>query len=183
MTFLSNGLGKIDLHQEPRTCEIDLSLSREDTKLTDVSQFLADTDTYNQNLLKLVKYCHVSQVAHKLQGFVEKYKDSAGEPDKPRKGVGAFLETIQKKETSKSDTKTRDENRKPGAENLKPGENTRKPGSSPLLGVVEFLSTLATNFGDSRIVVKFSNKLAGNNRGVKGWTEVGKFTELELQNK
>merc|ERR1740128_722431 len=130
--------------QEPTT------FKKEETKLTNVSAFLCDTDTYNQNLLKLVKYCHVSQIAHKLQGFVEKYKDGA-EADKPQKGVGAFLDSLQTK---------KDQQEQPVNTEVK-SEN-RKPGSSPLLGIVEFLATLATNFADSRIVVKFDTKLAGS---------------------
>jgi len=124
---------------------------REETKLTDVSQFLADSETYNQNLLKLVKYCHVSQIAHKLHSFMEKYKPSNQPSAQPqKKGVGAFLESLKSKESAKESEDIR-----------KPDEN-RRPGSSPLLGIVEFLSTLATNFGDSRIVVKSSTKLTGS---------------------
>jgi len=139
--YLGGGAGKGP--QEPTT------FKKEETKLTDVSAFLCDTDTYNQNLLKLVKYCHVSQIAHKLQGFVEKYKDGAA-ADKPQKGVGAFLDSLQTKKDQEQpvNTEVKSEN--------------RKPGSSPLLGIVEFLATLATNFADSRIVVKFDTKLAGS---------------------
>ena len=70
--------------------------------------------------------------------------------EETKKGVGAFLESIQKK--------AHQDNSKPEVKI----EVLRKPGSSPLLGVVEFLSTLATNFGDSRIVIKSGQTLAGS---------------------
>ena len=38
--------------------------------MMDVSEFLVDTDVYNQNLLKLVKYCNTSQIPFKLQGKI-----------------------------------------------------------------------------------------------------------------
>ena len=38
----------------------------------------------------------------------------------------------------------------------------RKPGSSPLMGVVEFLNTLATNFADSKYVKLFLTYILGN---------------------
>ena len=124
---------------------------REKTKLSTVSEFLADTDTYNQNILKLVKYCNVSQISHKLQGFAEKYNPAVDPTrvEETKKGVGAFLESIQKK------------NQDSPKQEIKTDGEPRKPGSSPLLGIVEFLSTLATNFGDSRIVIKTGSTLAG----------------------
>lgn len=124
---------------------------REKTKLSTVSEFLADTDTYNQNILKLVKYCNVSQISHKLQGFVEKYNPAVDPTrvEETKKGVGAFLESIQKK------------NQDSPKQEIKTDGEPRKPGSSSLLGIVEFLSTLATNFGDSRIVIKTGSTLAG----------------------
>ncbi len=39
--------------------------------MMDVSEFLVDTDVYNQNLIKLVKYCNTSQIPFKLQGRCE----------------------------------------------------------------------------------------------------------------
>jgi len=140
--------------------------SREETKLIEVSEFLSETETYNQNLLKLVKYCNISQIAHKLQGFSEKYPGSEQSiPSQPQKrGVGAFLQNLHTNKSGKVVQQTPDPpSVKSNSAATTPAadqENTR-PGSAPLMGVVEFLSTLATNFGDSRVVIKRANTLAG----------------------
>ena len=44
--------------------------AREETKLVEISAFLSETQIYNLNLLKLIKYCNISQICYKLNGFV-----------------------------------------------------------------------------------------------------------------
>ena len=90
-----------------------------------------------------------------MHSFAEKYKTTDGPAsEEPKKGVGAFLQSLKAKESIAAKATE--------AETSKPDENRRPAGSSPLLGIVEFLATLATNFGDSRIVVKSSTKLNGS---------------------
>ena len=90
-----------------------------------------------------------------FSGFVEKYpKDDTSEQDATKKGIGAFLKTLQNKEPTKKTTENVEN------QNKVKSDETRRPVSSPLMGIVEFLSTLATNFGDSRIVVKFASRLS-----------------------
>jgi len=133
------------------------SYVREETKMMDVSEFLVDTDVYNQNLIKLVKYCNTSQIPFKLQGFSEKYKtDEGANTEQPKTGVSAFLKNIKKNENTSTKENEKEINQQVVDEN-------RKPGSSPLMGVVEFLNTLATNFADSKILVRKTPTLSGAN--------------------
>ena len=45
---------------------IDRLFCREETRLQSVADFLSDTAIYNQNLLKLVKYCNISKICNKV---------------------------------------------------------------------------------------------------------------------
>jgi len=140
------------------------TIVKEETKMMNVSQFLVDTDVYNQNLLKLVKYCNASQIPHKLHAFSEMYKttDTNVSNNQPATGVTAFLDKMKTKEVVKKKGLTRNAESEDAAtvadENKKPGG-----GSSPLLGIVEFLNTLATNFADSKILVTQTKTLSDAN--------------------
>ena len=100
---------------------------KEETSLVQVADFLTSTEIYNLQLLKLIKYCHVSQICHKLTGFAERYKSENKEASTQSKtGVTAFLSSLKESSKESQVEKENDENRS-------------RPVGSPLLGVVELL--------------------------------------------
>jgi len=137
-------------------------VTQDKTELLNVMEFLSVTETYNLNLFRLIKYCNVSQICHKLHGFVEKYQPPqvlTPQDTNASSGVQAFLKSINK------DTKKADKNDKKAAEDVKSDDGSKKSeggGSttSPLLRLVELLSTLASCRGDSRVVVRSSKNMA-----------------------
>ena len=116
---------------------------KEETSLVQVADFLTSTEIYNLQLLKLIKYCHVSQICHKLTGFAERYKseNKVQGSTQSKTGVTAFLSSLKE--------------RKEGAhvEKGEEKENSSRPVGSPLLGVVELLSSLALTQGEARLVI------------------------------
>ena len=127
--------------------------AKEETKLVDVSEFLSESQIYNLDLFKLIKYCNVSQICHKLNGFVEKYKSGNSENVQPeKKGVSAFLSSIKNSSDSKEansetivkETATNSENR---------------PPSNCLQSIVEILNCLCMENGESRMVMTTGARL------------------------
>ena len=113
---------------------------KEETSLVQVADFLTSTEIYNLQLLKLIKYCHVSQICHKLTGFAERYKSEGASSAQSKTGVTAFLSSLKESKGSLVEKETvKDEN--------------SKPAGSPLLGVVEILSSLALTQGEARLVI------------------------------
>ena len=125
--------------------------AREETKLVETSVFLSETQIYNLDLLKLIKYCNISQICYKLNGFAEKYKPSqSGDNKEVRSGVSQFLQSINKKETASTSSSAATET-VVGDENSAPG-NCLQP-------VVDLLSCLCMNHGEARLVVSSGPRL------------------------
>ena len=128
--------------------------AKEETRLIDIGEFLSESQIYNQDLLKLIKYCNVSQICHKLNGFVEKYKPSNCENvEHVKTGVSAFLDSINKS----GDTKGRDNVKKPD-EAVEVSEENRAPNNC-LQSLVELLSCLCMDHGEARMVVTSGRRL------------------------
>jgi hypothetical protein len=78
-------------------------------------------------------------------------------------GVTAFLKSVnQKKERKPEEVEPGQHDNGPPAENK---ENKGGTGGSPLQAVVELMNTLATNFDDSRIVIKTAPSMKGTYLG------------------
>ena len=66
---------------------IDRLFCREETRLQSVADFLSDTAIYNQNLLKLVKYCNISKICNtstikvRLRTITEKFSPGSAPLD------------------------------------------------------------------------------------------------------
>ena len=112
---------------------------KEETNLVQVADFLTSTEIYNLQLLKLIKYCHTSQICHKLTGFAERYK-SDNNSTQPKTGVNAFLSSLKESQGGSKPDEERE-------------NNVGKTMGSPLLGVVELLSSLALTQGEARLVI------------------------------
>ena len=125
--------------------------AREETKLIETSVFLSETQIYNLDLLKLIKYCNISQICYKLNGFVEKYKPKSSDNKEVRSGVSQFLQTINKKEAASSSSGVTAEIVVEPDENAAPG-NCLQP-------VVDLLSCLCMNHGEARLVVTSGPRL------------------------
>ena len=132
-----------------------------ETKLIDVSEFLSNSQIYNLELLKLIKYCNVSQICHKLNGFVEKYKPSNSEnvstPTVVKSGVSAFLKSIKTNQNA-STTKEKevaDISVQEGSSNV---EN--KPPTNCLQSLVDVLNCLCMDHGEARMVITTGSRLA-----------------------
>eukprot|EP00092_Neocalanus_flemingeri_P036060 GFUD01039260.1.p1 GENE.GFUD01039260.1~~GFUD01039260.1.p1 ORF type:complete len:444 (-),score=138.63 GFUD01039260.1:215-1546(-) len=121
--------------------------AKEETSLIEVADFLSESQIYNLSLFRLIKYCNVSQICHKLKGFVEKYQPSASVTNsKPVKsGVGTFLSSINKTEKKE--------------EAVVPDNNENRPPSNSLQSLVELLSSLSMNHGEARMVLTKGSKL------------------------
>jgi len=123
--------------------------NKEETSLVEVADFLTSTEIYNLQLLKLIKYCHVSQICHKLTGFAERYKsENKGSSTQSKSGVTAFLSSLKEKKEGSQVEKEEEK------------ENSSRPVGSPLLGVVELLSSLALTQGEARLVISRSPRLS-----------------------
>ena len=126
--------------------------TRAETRLVDTAEFLATSQIYNLDLLKLIKYCNVSQICHKLNGFVEKYKGCEDENAAPVKtGVSAFLSSINKK-GDQGDSKAKEAPAAVTDENRPPVINSLQP-------LVEVLSCLCLDHGEARMVVTSGPRL------------------------
>lgn len=115
------------------------------SKLYNIEDFetVAEIDTVN--IFDLVNFIKKSKLMHKLRGYVEKYEEdlSLKKPEEEKKGVTAFLESLQKK--NKVESK---ENPVEFASEL-----DKEQPTSPLIVINSFLETLRTNCADGRIFV------------------------------
>ena len=130
--------------------EISNQTAKEETSLIEVGAFLSESQIYNLDLTKLIKYCNVSQICHKLSGFVEKYQPSKTVSNvKPEKsGVGSFLSSIKNNDKKEDVIVAESTN------------NENKPPSNSLQSLVELLSCLSMNHGEARMVLTKGPKLA-----------------------
>ena len=130
--------------------EITNQCAKEETNLIEVADFLSESQIYNLDLFRLIKYCNVSQICHKLNGFVEKYQPSASVTNsKPVKtGVGSFLSTINKADKKEEVVTANSEN------------NENRPPANSLQSLVELLSSLSMKHGEARMVLTKGPKLA-----------------------
>lgn len=115
------------------------------TKLYTIEDFEAMADIDTLNIFDLIDFIHKSKLVHKLRGFVEKYENDppVTEAIENKKGVTAFLESLQKKDNPEKKevvTKT-------------PTQSEKEQISSPLMIITSFLETLKTNCSDGRIFV------------------------------
>ena len=98
-----------------------------------IVDFMSDTEIFNLNLVKLVKYIERSKIGFKLRGFSQRNFD-----DKPAavavKGVGAFLASLNKAEEPKPEPEVPKEN--------VPATDSQPVTSSPIFLVDEFLRSL-----------------------------------------
>ena len=126
--------------------------AREETKLIDISVFLSESQIYNLDLLKLIKYCNVSQICYKLNGFVEKYKPSQSSNNKVevKSGVSQFLKSINSKEAASSVGTVREP---------EPVSDENTAPTNCLQPVVELLSCLCLGQGEARMVVSSGPRL------------------------
>ena len=124
--------------------------AKEETKLVDVSEFLSESQIYNLDLFKLIKYCNISQICHKLNGFVEKYKSTNTENvPHQKKGVSAFLQSINSKPEKKVEE---------AAVVVAPSDENKAPNNS-LQSLVDVLSCLTMDHGEARMVMTSGRRL------------------------
>ena len=131
--------------------EITQEGSKEVVNMREVADFLSETQIYNLDLYRLIKYCNVSQISHKLNGFIEKYNPTRSVVDKSNikktgAGVGSFLNSIKKNDKS--------------SEAVPDEVKENKPQPNSLQSLVELLSSLAMQNGEARVVVTKGPKLA-----------------------
>lgn len=116
------------------------------SKLYSIEDFetMAEIDTVN--IFDLVSFIQKSKLIHKLRGYIEKYEEDflSKKPEEEKKGVTAFLESLQKK-INKNENK----------DNLIEVSNDpeKEQPTSPLIIISSFLETLKTNCADGRIFV------------------------------
>ena len=111
-------------------CLIDLFLQ------ASILDFLSDTEIFNLNLLKLIKYIEKSKIGFKLRGFSQ--RNFEDKKDKPvSSGVGAFLASLNKGAVDTSTSPAEKENTTAALESL-------PMTSSPIFVVDEFLRCLVT---------------------------------------
>jgi len=143
LTRFIKALGGVPGRDPTEEC---IGQKKEETNLVQVADFLTSTEIYNLQLLKLIKYCHTSQICHKLTGFAERYKSDINSTQ-PKTGVNAFLSSLKESQGGSKPDEERE-------------NNVGKTIGSPLLGVVELLSSLALTQGEARLVITRSPQLA-----------------------
>ncbi|CAE1316923.1 DDX11 [Acanthosepion pharaonis] len=90
-------------------------LSKIESKIMTINDFLYETKLDNINLFKVLNYCKKSLISKKLNGFVEKYQPSsvnyvplkAKEPENSQSGVSQFLKELSEKNKSNFDQVTK----------------------------------------------------------------------------
>ena len=111
---------------------------------------MVDSEIFNLNIFKIIRYVERSKIAQKLLGFNEKYNGQVASTtankakENNSKGVNAFLQSIKNKKS------------KEASEENEVSENVKKPSStvnSPLLMIVEFLQALTNTKSEARILV------------------------------
>ncbi|XP_014208174.1 ATP-dependent DNA helicase DDX11 [Copidosoma floridanum] len=128
-----------------KSCPDDKVVNVTTTKLYTLEDFetMAEIDTIN--IFDLIDFIQKSRLIHKLRGYAEKYEDDLvfKKPIQEKKGVSAFLETLQKKNNAEvKENSTKDQN-----------EQEKEQITSPLIIITSFLETLKTNCSDGRIFV------------------------------
>ncbi|XP_071504230.1 ATP-dependent DNA helicase DDX11-like [Diadema antillarum] len=119
------------------------------TRLFTINDFLFETQMDNINLFKLQRYCQKSQIARKLNGYVEKYQPAAikvSVPEKPKaSGMTQFLQEISKRKDQAKEVPV------PSSA----GREQEEPHffSSPLMHIEGFLLALTNANKDGRVVV------------------------------
>ncbi|XP_022086709.1 ATP-dependent DNA helicase DDX11-like [Acanthaster planci] len=121
----------------------------ETSQLYTINDFLFATQIDNINLFKLQKYCEVSQISRKLNGFIERYQPSVkiAEADSapPQSAMTRFLQELSQKPTDKQTS--------PSAEASDRREEEWQTFSSPLLHIEGFLLSLTNADKDGRVVI------------------------------
>ena len=131
-----------------------------------------DSEIYNLNIFKILKYVEKSKIAQKLLGFNEKYNGEvnvkkAAEEAKP-KGVNAFLQSMKKKDEQPSDKK----------EIAKENNGPKTTVNSPLLMITEFLEALVNTKSEARILVSTQGTLAKSTIKYILMNPASQFTDL-----
>ncbi|CAG5096283.1 Similar to ddx11: ATP-dependent DNA helicase DDX11 (Danio rerio), partial [Cotesia congregata] len=100
---------------------------------------VAEIDTVN--VFELLQFINASKLIHKLRGYVEKYSgDLKVRPvTKKPTGVSAFLNTLQGKETTETETESK--------------ENKEDVCDNPLIFIISFLESLKSKSADGRIFI------------------------------
>jgi len=133
------------------------STLKEESKMVGVAEFMAETQMYNLDLFKLIKYCNVSQICHKLGSFVEKYQPTTSCQQshvKPvRSGLGSFLDKISSGDSGNGAQPVKKEGE---SENEAPV----RVGGGGLAGLVDLLSCLSLPQAEARLVLTTAPALA-----------------------
>ncbi|XP_058793640.1 ATP-dependent DNA helicase DDX11 [Phymastichus coffea] len=117
-----------------------------DTKLYGIEDFEAMAEIDTVNIFDLIDFIQKSKLIHKLRGYAEKYEHDpiVKENVEEKKGVTAFLQSLQKKDSSDVKQNTV----------IKPiDEKEKEQITSSLIIITSFLETLKTNCSDGRIFV------------------------------
>lgn len=148
--------GKLDIASNEQ------HLSKIESKIMTINDFLYETKLDNINLFKVLNYCKKSLISKKLNGFVEKYQPSsvnyvplkAKEPENNQSGVSQFLKELSEKNKSSSDQVTKAALQAP--ENI-----TSAPEmNSPLMHIEGFLEALTNADKDGRMVLNRKSLLS-----------------------
>ncbi|ELU04301.1 hypothetical protein CAPTEDRAFT_175213 [Capitella teleta] len=122
-------------------------VSKNETRLQTINDFLFDSHLDNLNLFKVVKYCQRSKISMKLNGFMEKYQPQVNHAaDKVNKknpswALSRFLTEISQSKDNVSDSDKSE------------AESPAFPRSSPLMQIESFLEALTNSDRDGRIVI------------------------------
>lgn len=114
------------------------------SKLYKIEDFESAAEIDTLNMFELIDFIQKSKLIHKLRGYAEKYyeEDLNKESVQEKKGVSAFLESLQKKS-----------NNVPLKENKVPDETEKEQITSPLIIITSFFESLRTSCSDGRIFV------------------------------
>ena len=141
----------------------------EQARLMETSEFMSETQIYNLNVYKLIRYMHKSKITHKLNGFAEKYNDGNVKVEKKAKGVTAFLQGLNDKEN-------KDEEREDNTE--AEVEKKKRTTGSPLVIVLEFLEALANVSSDSRVLVSVGSTVGAGSVKYCLLNPASQFTDI-----
>ncbi|KAM5252264.1 ATP-dependent DNA helicase DDX11 isoform 7-T37 [Hipposideros larvatus] len=126
------------------------SLSRTETELKTINDFLFQSQIDNINLFKVQRYCEKSMVSRKLFGFTERYGAVLALPrEQPRlAGFQHFLQSLQPGVTEAPAAPVED------------GEARAPRSASPLMHVEGFLAALTTANQDGRVILSRQGSLS-----------------------
>ncbi|KAJ8683934.1 hypothetical protein QAD02_019726 [Eretmocerus hayati] len=134
----------------PKSRPDDKTTAVNNIKLYSIEDFetVAEVDTVN--IFNLISFIRKSKLIHKLRGYSEKYEDNLTQekPDE-KKGVSAFLHSLQSKTISQTPERVVDTRISAEQEQI----------TSPLMVITSFLETLETNCSDGRIFVSPGNTI------------------------